>query len=194
MNARRNTTPRSRQDRRAFAPIQRHHAELGDRPALLRERRFFISGSSPPGSTAKRAGTASEALCSGSSPRRSAAVGQTVGLITLSRRTSAVDKARECRTGRSQFKRAERSPRRLCGGPSGATVPARLGVAFLGKGATIPGETRLDSRRHSDSEFYQTDRLAHPISGSSRSQNHSSRGTSAFLATNQAVMSQNQFP
>jgi len=52
-------------------------------------------------------------------------------------------------------------PQRLCGGPSGATVPARLGVAFLGKGTTIPCETRLDSRRHTGSERYLISRMAH---------------------------------
>ncbi|QOC22953.1 hypothetical protein IC757_01970 [Wenzhouxiangella sp. AB-CW3] len=52
-------------------------------------------------------------------------------------------------------------PRRLCDGPSGVTVLARLGVAFLGKDAAIPGETRLDSRQRSGSERYLFDRMAH---------------------------------
>ena len=88
-------------------------------------------------------------------------MGHAVNQVTLSRRTSVVGKARERRTGRRQFKRVQRSPRRLCDGPSGATVLARLGVAFLGKGAAIPGETRLDSRQHSGSERYLINRMAH---------------------------------
>jgi len=52
-------------------------------------------------------------------------------------------------------------PRRLCGGPSGATVLARLGVAFLGKDAAIPCETRLDSRQYSGSERYLIYHMAH---------------------------------
>ncbi len=68
--------------------------------------------------------------------------------VTLSLRTSVADKARERRTGRSQFKRVQRSPRCLCGGPPGANVPVRLGVAILGKGAAIACEPRLDSHRH----------------------------------------------
>jgi len=61
----------------------------------------------------------------------------------------------------SQFKRAERSSRRLPGGPPGATVLARLSVAFLGKGTTIPCETRLESHQHSGSERYLISRMAH---------------------------------
>gem|GEM_PF-23676 len=38
---------------------------------------------------------------------------------------------------------------------------ARLGVAFLGKGTTIPCETRLDSHQHSGSERYPISRMAH---------------------------------
>ncbi len=74
---------------------------------------------------------------------RRALVGHAANWVTLSRRTSVVGKARERRTGRSQFKRAERSPRRLCDGPLGATVLARLGVAFLGKGAPFPAKRAL---------------------------------------------------
>ncbi len=88
-------------------------------------------------------------------------VGHASSSVTLSLRTSVADKARERRTGRSQFKRAERSPRRLCGGPPGANVPVRLGVALLGKGAAIPCEPRLDSHQHIDSERYRTVRVAH---------------------------------
>ncbi|MDA3933857.1 MAG: hypothetical protein PF630_05965, partial [Gammaproteobacteria bacterium] len=62
---------------------------------------------------------------------------------------------------RSQFKRAERSPRRLCDGPPGANVPVRLGVAFLGKGAAIACKPRLDSHRHIGSERYRTVRVTH---------------------------------
>jgi len=40
-------------------------------------------------------------------------------------------------------------------------VLARLGVAFLGKDAAIPCETRLDSRQHSGSERYPIYRMAH---------------------------------
>jgi len=40
-------------------------------------------------------------------------------------------------------------------------VLARLGVAFLGKGTTIPCETRLDSHQHSGSERYLINRMAH---------------------------------
>ena len=92
---------------------------------------------------------------------RRALVGHEANPVTLSRRTSAVGKVRERRTGQSQFKRVQRRPRRLCDGPSGATVLARLGVAFLGKGAAIPCETRLDSHRHSGSECYRINRVAH---------------------------------
>ncbi len=97
----------------------------------------------------------------GAGNRDTMLVGHAANSVTLSRRTSVVGKARERRTGHRQFKRAERSPQRLCGGPSGATVPARLGVAFLGKGTTIPCKTRLDSHRHSGSEGYRISRMAH---------------------------------
>jgi len=90
-----------------------------------------------------------------------ALVGHAANEVTLSRRTSVGGKARERRRPCRAVERAERSPRRLCGGPPGATVPARLGVAFLGKGAAIPCETRLDSHRHSGSERYLISRMAH---------------------------------
>ena len=81
-----------------------------------------------------------------------AKVGRAPAGITLSRRTRVVGKARECRTGAGQFKRAQRRPRRVCGGPSGAAVRARLGVASLDKGPAIACGTRLDSNPHSGSE------------------------------------------
>ena len=87
-------------------------------------------------------------------------MGHTKNQVILSRRTSVVGNAR-AQDWPSQFKRAERSPRRLCGGPSGVTVPERLCVAFLGKGTTIPCKMRLDSHRHSGSECYLIYRMAH---------------------------------
>ncbi len=51
--------------------------------------------------------------------------------------------------------------KRLCYGPSGEAVRARLYVVFLGKGWAITGKTRLDSHPHSLSEYHLNYRMDH---------------------------------